>query len=442
MQNKIILIVEDNPKLASLFEQALASDFQIAIACSLKDARSCDFIPDGMLLDMQLPDGEGIELIEEFRRKNPTCAIVVATAHGTIPKAVEAVRLGALDFLEKPVDLDALLERFKSYLQADWNGEVIAISEKMKATLEQASKVAAFPFCVLLTGETGTGKEVLARFIHAHSGRKDFIAFNCANLTAELADSMLFGHLKGSFTGASEAKEGLVKAADNGTLFLDEVGELPIGLQPKLLRFLDTGHYLPIGATQEQVSRARVIVATNRDLKAEIKAGRFREDLFFRISTVPIHIPALRERREDILALAKKHLKELTPVLGYTSKLSNEALELLFAYDFPGNVRELFHLLDRAAVLGQREITINVIEPFLDIQKGFTASDDAEQKDEESSSNDAGLLEKSQRQASEMEKELITSTLQDVRGNKAEAARRLKISYKTLLNKLKRFGMM
>ncbi len=438
MQKKTILIVEDNPKLASLFDQALASDFQIAIAGSLREARACGITPDGMLLDVQLPDGEGIELIEEFRRKKPACAIIVATAHGTIPKAVEAVRLGALDFLEKPVDLDALLERFKSYLQSAWDGEVIAISETMKAVMGQATKVAAFPFCVLLTGETGAGKEVIAHFIHSQSGRKDFVAFNCANLTSELADSMLFGHLKGSFTGAVETRDGLVRAADNGTLFLDEVGELPLGLQPKLLRFLDTGNYLPIGATQEQVSRARVVVATNRDLKAEIRAGRFREDLYFRISTVPIHIPALRDRKEDILPLVKKHLKELTPVLGYTSRLSKETAELFLHYDFPGNVRELFHLLDRAAVLGQQEISVDVIEPFLDIQRDVSTSEDAE----EDSLCSASLLEKSQKQASEMEKELITATLQDVGGNKAAAARRLKISYKTLLNKLKRFGMM
>jgi two-component system response regulator AtoC len=423
-----ILIVEDNRKLASLFQEALGDEYYTHLAFNLKQAKACLEGIHGLLLDLQLPDGKGLSLIKPARRINPSCVIIVVTAYGTIQKAVEALKLGATDFMEKPVDLEALVQRFQNLLPLQIIKDLVAESSKMVEILQTADRVASTPFPVLITGETGTGKEILARYIHQHSGRGKFIGLNCASVPQELADSMLFGHLKGSFTGAIENRKGLISVAEGGTLFLDEIGELPLSLQPKLLRFLDSGCYLPLGSSQESGSDARIIAATNKDLKKAVKKGLFREDLLFRLSTFPIHIASLRERKDDIIPLVNYHLERIEQLLDQSVCISDSARELLLRYHFPGNVRELFNLLDRTALLTGGNITDGSLRSFL---SPFP-------EDEPVPGN---FWSESRSHVLKRERELINEALAATGGNKAAAARALKVSYKTLLNKTKKLGL-
>ena len=424
-----ILIVEDNRKLAGLFSEALSERFSTQTAFSLKEALNTDGRFGGYLLDLQLPDGEGLELIPEIKRNNPRAIIIVATAYGTVQKAVDALKLGAADFLEKPVDLEAVLGRFCDLLPFSKSDAPVAASAEMAEILKSAEQIAGTPFPVLITGDTGTGKEILARFIHDSSGREKLISVNCASLPEDLADSLLFGHMKGSFTGASSQSKGLVEAADNGTLFLDEVGEMPLSVQAKLLRFLDTGTFLPVGSSAEKKSSVRLIAATNRDLDGFIREGRFREDLYFRLCTFPINIPVLKNRPEDIEPLAMKHLDKLRSLLGREVTIEREAIERLRHYHFPGNVRELFNMLDRAAVTGRFRITPEDLTPYL-----------LPEKSRETAAK-GNFWSETRSQTMEREKELIVEALDKARWNKAAAARDLKISYKTLLNKMKKLGL-
>ncbi len=326
------------------------------------------------------------------------------------------------------MDLEALVQRFQNLFPLQGIKDLVAESAKMVDVLQMADRVASTPFPVLITGETGTGKDVLARYIHQHSGRKKFIGLNCASVPQELADSILFGHLKGSFTGATETRKGLLSAAEGGTLFLDEIGELPLSLQPKFLRFLDSGCYLPLGSSQESKSDARIIAATNKDLKKAVKEGSFRKDLHFRLTTFPIHIPSLRERKDDIIPLVNHHLERVEQMLGRRVCLSDSAKELLLKYHFPGNVRELFNLLDRTALLTGGDITDGSLRSFL-----------SPPPEDEPVPGD--FWSESRGHVLKREKELIDAALAATGGNKAAAARALKVSYKTLLNKMKKLGL-
>ncbi len=427
-----ILVVEDNRKLADLFKEALEDHFEVRIARTLRQARACLLGCSGVLLDLQLPDGDGLSLMGEVKRLCPGCAVIVVTAYGTVQRAVEALRMGASDFFEKPVDLDELCRRFLDLLYPACEDEqFVANSLAMQEVIRLSKQVASTPFPVLIFGPTGSGKEVVARYIHKMSGRKSFVSINCATVPRDLADSLLFGHLKGSFTGASETRQGLVAAADQGTLFLDEIGEMPLSLQPKLLRFLDSGEYLPLGGSQPQRSNARIIAATNRDLKKEISQDRFREDLFFRLATFPIRVPALSERKEEISALCRFHLKRLSQTLERPIEISPGAIRLLEQYPFPGNVRELFNILDQGAVLSQAVITEEVVKGIL--KQGQMI------RDKEGGNGD--FWHETRAQAEKREKEMILAALAAAGGNKAAAARALKVSYKTLLNKMKKFGI-
>ncbi|NDY42833.1 sigma-54-dependent Fis family transcriptional regulator [Dissulfurirhabdus thermomarina] len=423
-----ILIVEDNRKLAALFAEALAGRFETEVAGTLREgARRLDRC-DALLLDLQLPDGDGLSLIPEARRRRPGLPIIVATAYGTVQKAVEALRLGAQDFLEKPVDLTALARRFADAL-APGPGGIVAESPAMRRAMELAGRVAGTAFPVLILGETGTGKEVIARHIHTRSGRAPLVTLNCASLPSELAESLLFGHVRGAFTGAVEAKEGLVAAARGGTLFLDEIGDLPLPLQPKLLRFLDEGTFLPLGSTEARTSDARVIAATNKDLRREAAEGRFREDLLFRLMAFPLELEPLRRRPEDILPLARHRLAHLRQSLGTPVELADEAADLLRTYTYPGNVRELFNLLDRAALLSGGRIQADDLLPLMEAPPA--APPEAGE----------GLRAAGEAERERRERELILEALRASGGNKAAAARALKVSYKTLLNKMKRLGL-
>ncbi len=333
--------------------------------------------------------------------------------------------MGAADFMEKPVDLDVLTQRFDELLRGT-SSDLVAESDAMRSILGLAAQVASTPFPVLITGETGTGKEVVARYIHKVSGRDPFVPLNCANVPAELADSLLFGHLKGSFTGAIEDKRGLVRAASGGTLFLDEIGEMPLELQAKMLRFLDSGAFMPLGGGREQKSSARVVAATNRDLSNLAEDGDFRRDLYYRLNSFPIHIPPLRKRKSDIAPLAIYHCNHLSRVLGREVEPTEEALEALVSYDYPGNVRELFNILDRAAVVANGPLGRGDVERFLSFPQ------------RSSRAGGSGLKSEAQAVVDAREREVIVKALEEAGGNKAEAARRLQISYKTLFNKMKK----
>jgi len=427
-----ILIVEDNKKLARLFQEALEEKFNTMIAHSISDARRHLKWAQGVLLDLQLPDGEGISLIEPSKAINPDCAILVVTAYGTVQKAIESIRLGASDFLEKPVDLDLLVEKFDQLIVSSLSSnDLVYSSESMDQLVQMAKKVAKTPFPVLINGETGSGKDVLAKYIHRLSGRKSFIALNCASIPSELADSILFGHIKGSFTGAHESRKGMVAVADGGTLFLDEIGDLPKDLQPKLLRFLDSGTFISLGSSKEEKSNVRIIAATNKDLKIMVSEGNFREDLYFRLATFPLELPPLRERIEDIEKLTEHHIKALEKILGHPVEIDKTAVKLLKAYHFPGNVRELFNILDRAAVLGRGKISSEEIK-FLTLRPKIEKATGKDESD---------FWSESKAEAQRREKEMILEALAASGGNKAAAARSLKVSYKTLLNKMKRLGI-
>ncbi|UKL13170.1 sigma-54-dependent transcriptional regulator [Dissulfurimicrobium hydrothermale] len=427
---KNILIVEDNKRLAELFAQALSERFNTKTVCTFKEAEKTAFNEiHGALLDIQLPDGDGLGLIRPIKAGNPSCIVIVVTAYGTIQKAVEAIRLGATDFLEKPVDIEAMCRLFAEHIPLEDQLNIIAASHQMKEVLKTAELAAPTMLPVLITGETGTGKDMLARFIHRESGRAGFIAINCANLTPELADSLLFGHIKGSFTGANETRQGLIANANNGTLFLDEIGDLPPAVQPKFLRFLDSGLYMPIGASIEHRSNTRVIAATNRELNRE---SGFREDLFYRLSSLPIHVPPLRERPDDIIPLACLRIQEIERMSGGRITIERDAEALLLQYDYPGNVRELFNIIDRASVFTKGNITAESLKLLL------MRRDDQQEKRSEGKD---GLWSETKKETLKKEKRLIQTALEATGGNKAAAARMLKISYKTLLNRLKQFGL-
>lgn len=431
---KTILIVEDSEKLAELFEEALSPAYNTLKAMDIKTAEKAlkHHRPDAVLLDMQLPDGSGLELISTAKRERPDCVIIVATAYGSIQLAVEAMRLGAADFLEKPVDMEALPRIFAKHLALFEEDELVFASRAMEEVVDTAGRIAPLPFPVLITGETGVGKDMLARFLHRRSGRKEFVALNCANLTHELADSILFGHIKGSFTGATETKEGLVARADKGTLFLDELCELPAQIQAKLLRFLDSGCYLPLGGSRELKSDARIIAATNQDPQAAVKNGRMRQDLYYRLAVMTLEIPPLRRRPEDIQPLTELRLRYLQRILGRCVNLSKKACDLLAAYSFPGNVRELFNLLDRAAAMSQGEITAEFLVNYIEKDESDGSSRPSRALSEPT------LFSQTRKTAEDQEKRLIQEALSATRYNKAAAARLLGVSYKTLLNKLKR----
>lgn len=430
---KKILIVEDDKRLLELFKEALGPLFSIAAASNISEANALTDTFDGMLLDLKLPDGEGIDIITPALKKNPFCIIIVVTAHGSVKKAVEAIQLGAIDFMEKPVDLVGLKKRFESNILKDKKtSQIISASPVIQHVQELCLKVAKTDLTVLLAGETGAGKEVFANFIHQKSSRKHLVSINCASLPKEIAESVLFGHVKGAFTGALGDKKGLVEAADKGTLFLDEIGDMPEYLQPNLLRFLDSGKFRKVGATQLEECDVRIIAATNQDLEKFVKEGRFRQDLFFRLNTFPIHIPPLRERPEDILPLANLRMAYMAEYLGRDLHMNNNARNLLKTCQFPGNVRELFNIIDRAAVLSKGTITENILNTLVrQKQAGSTTM----------AAYETGLFEELDVISKGHEQERIINSLKKTGGNKAAAARDLNVSYKTLLNKMKKLGI-
>ena len=366
-----ILLVDDDPGLLRLLSIRLrAEDYDVEAVESAHKALAVlhRFRPDLVITDLKMDKMDGIGLLKELQSKSPGLRVVIITAHGTIPDAVTATQSGAFGFLTKPIDKDELMETVEramkvsgsvSDVEDDWASEIITRNQKLKEILAQAKMVAATDARVLITGQSGTGKELLAKAIHRASPRRDkpFVAINCSAMAEDLLESELFGHVKGAFTGATRDHDGLFQAAEGGTLLLDEIGDMPMRLQVKLLRVLQEQQVRPVGSTDAIQVDVRVISATHRDLQGMMAEGTFREDLYYRLNVVNINLPGLDERREDIPLLVSHFLQEVAREGGQERKVyAPEAVELLVTAEWPGNIRQLYNIVRQNVALSRSPV--------------------------------------------------------------------------------------
>lgn len=402
--------------------------------------------PDVVLCDVFLPDGNGVDLVSSVKKTAPNVEIILLTAHGNIPDGVQAIKNGAFDYITKGDDnnkiiplvsravekarMNVRLEKLEKKVGHTYSFDsVLGDSKALKDAVSLARKVSGTDVPVLLTGETGTGKEVFAQAIHYNSKRakQNFVAVNCSSFSKELLESEMFGHKAGSFTGALKDKKGLFEEADNGTIFLDEIGEMAFELQAKLLRILETGEYIKIGDTKPTRVNVRVVAATNRNLPEEITAGRFREDLFYRLSVFQIHLPPLRERAGDVRILAKAFVKDFSVRLARpVTEITPAFLEALEQQPWKGNIRELRNVIERSLIVCESE-RLDVADLPLDIQNTHYVQSDE---------TTPGSFE-----LSAMERRHIARVLEYTKGNKTEAARLLKIGLTTLYRKIEEYGI-
>ncbi len=443
----VILIEDDQSLRDSLLEYIQGKGFQVVGAKDAEEAFSLlDAETEVVLSDLKLPGASGFDVLREVRRKNPRTEVIIITGYGSIDSAVAAMREGAYNYLTKPVNPTVLIrfleeltrrrrledevEHLRRQLDEQYGFEnLIGRSPLIRRVFEIIRQVAPTRTTVLITGESGTGKELVARALHQNSKRRDgpFVAINCAALPQTLIESELFGHERGAFTGAVQRKRGLLHAADGGTLFIDEVGEVDLPVQAKLLRVIESRQVTPLGSTKEELVDIRILTATNKDLDERVKNGSFREDLFYRLKVVTIQLPPLRDRREDVPLLAQAFLKqviadnELPP-----RRISTEVLSRLTAYDWPGNVRELRNVIEGAAVLSKAEdIQLSDLPPPLVelpvrgvqglFQVGMTMD--------------------------ELERLAMLETLRNALGNRTKAAGMLGISLRTLQRKIKQYRL-
>lgn len=441
-----ILIVEDKTSFADVLKVAL-EDSGFTTICvksgreAIQNFRRERF--DLVLLDLRLPDIDGIDILRELKNIDNDAKFIIMTAFGTIERAVEAMKLGACDFLTKPFEMDQLILTVRKVIQERRTQyenillkemvqhiqgfpQIVGISDTIKKSIEMLQKVASSETTVLLLGESGTGKELFARACHSLSPRKEkpFVTINCGAIPGQLLENELFGSEKGAFTGAHTRKIGKFELAHKGTIFLDEVGDLGLDLQAKLLRVLQEKTFERLGATTSIKVDVRIIAATNKDLSVLVKENKFREDLFYRLSVFPITIPPLRQRKEDIPLLVEHFLKKLKS----NKKISASALEKLKSYDWPGNIRELENTIERANIIATLKIEPEHILLPSQTERTFVFS--VAEMDLKSAANYGRAM---------AESELIKKTLEQTGGNKSEAARRLHVSYKTLLNRIARY---
>jgi two-component system response regulator GlrR len=360
-----ILVVDDDPSLLRLLDIRLqAAGYSVETAASGGAALSCleRAVPDAVITDLKMDGMDGLDLLRALQQRHPGLPVLLLTAHGTIPDAVTATQRGAVAFLTKPVDREELLQELERALGVaahagaaeDWRSEIVTRSPRMEELLEQARRVAATGTSVLIRGDSGTGKELLARAIHRASPRRDgpFIAINCGAMPEGLLESELMGHERGAFTGAQQANTGLIRSADGGTLLLDEIGDMPLALQVKLLRVLQERRVRPVGGTRDFAVDVRILSATHRDLGDAIAAGSFREDLFYRLNVIDLRIPPLCERPEDIPLLVYRRLQALAQRDGTRAPVyAPEAMELMAAAQWPGNVRQLDNAVEQHVAL-------------------------------------------------------------------------------------------
>jgi len=437
MSKPLALIIDDEPDIRELLEITLKRmNVHSRCAVDLNEARALLGSErfDLCLTDIKLPDGNGIEFVSYIQQHYPRIPIAVITAHGNMESAIQALKAGAFDFITKPVDLTVLRALVNSALrlsdpEAEPASDLIGDSEAMRRTRATVAKLARSQAPIYVSGESGTGKELVARMIHKQGPRagKPFAPVNCGAIPPDLMESEFFGHKKGSFTGAVSDKDGLFQAAQGGTLFLDEVGELPLHMQVKLLRAIQEKSIRPVGAQKELPVDVRILSATHKDLATLVAKGEFRQDLFYRINVIELHVPPLRERPEDIPLLVDYILTKLANEASVNlPRLAPEALQALAAYRFPGNVRELENILERAMTLCESRL----------IKQSDLQLPQAAGADEESESG--GALEPYLEQ---VEKDKIMAALEQTRWNKTAAAKVLGISFGALRYRLQKLGL-
>jgi DNA-binding NtrC family response regulator len=444
-----LLIVDDEVELMSALKETLGSqDYDVVGVTSGKDALKAlvDQPCDLLLTDLMMPEMDGIQLLRKAGEIDPNLVCIIMTGQGTIQTAVEAMKLGAFDYVLKPFKLQTMLPilaramevlrlRLENVRLRQWveqlsfespRYQLVGASPVMKRIVELIEKVAPSDATVLVRGASGTGKELVARALHYNSSRHDrpLVTVNCAALQENLLESELFGHEKGAFTGAVQTKEGLIEVAEGGTLFIDEVAEMPPGMQAKLLRVLEDGSFRRVGGTQEHHANVRVIAATNKPLEDEQQAGRFREDLFYRLNVITIPLPPLRERREDIPLLID-HFLSTRQIGSQRTRVGPEAMDALMRYDWPGNVRELANVLERAQILAEEHLI--TLDDLPDNLASLPVS-----------APPAGA---SPLHLREIERRHVLDVLQREKGNKVHAARTLGISRRALYRLIEKYHL-
>jgi two-component system response regulator PilR (NtrC family) len=443
MAKPVVLVVDDEPDIRDLLAMTLERmDLDSKTCENLTSARECLTAGgiDLCLTDMRLPDGDGLELVEWMQVKTPGVPVAVITAHGNVETAVRGLKLGAFDFVSKPVQITDLRKMVNTALrlagkelQGKKDGRLIGDSTAMDKVREMIARVARSQAPVHIFGESGTGKELVARLIHDSGPRSEqpFVPVNCGAIPTELMESELFGHRRGSFTGAVEDKEGLIRSAEGGTLLLDEIGDLPLHMQVKLLRVIQERAVRPVGETREMPIDVRILSASHRELGELVAEGKFREDLFYRINVIDLKVPPLRERDADTLQLAEHLLAGLGSRMGMEKpEMSPEACRKLASHDFPGNVRELENVLERAVTL---------------CNKGRIEADDIEIRVDQTAAIRLPGLDSSgaplESQLEDIEREAIVQALEQTRYNKTAAAKLLGISFRALRYRIKKLGL-
>jgi two-component system, NtrC family, response regulator PilR len=439
MNKQSVLVIDDEPDIRELLEITLmrmnldvksAEDY--TSATRILTEHHFDFC----LTDMKLPDGDGISLVEHIQQHYPNMPVAVITAHGNMELAIKAMKAGAYDFVSKPVSLDKLRNLIEKGVQtsatpdsvetSQTRYQIIGESSQIQKLRETIKKFARSQAPVFIEGDSGTGKELVARQIHAHSARNQypFIAVNCGAIPGELMESELFGHLKGSFTGAIQDNPGLFRAAEGGTLFLDEIADLPLAMQVKLLRVIQEKSIRPVGAQQEISIDVRIISASHKNLQQLVAAGEFRQDLYYRINVIGIKVPALKDRIEDVALLAQHILAQIGHENGTQYKLGKTALQAFQHYSFPGNVRELENILERACALSESN---EIDEQDLQLPQHSAVEDSR-----------GGLLAKT----SELEANALERALIENKWNQSAAARQLGITLRQLRYRCEKLGLL
>ncbi|MCK9375525.1 MAG: sigma-54 dependent transcriptional regulator [Syntrophobacterales bacterium] len=450
-----LLVVDDEPQILQVVSGILRDEgFEVVSAPDGETALKLvgEAAPDLVLLDISLPGIDGLEVLQELKRRFPSLPVVMISAYGSVENAVKATRLGAYDFIEKPPHADKILLTVRNGLelarlseenrrlrqQAAPEREIIGKSEAMRKLKETLTLVAPTNASVLITGENGTGKELVARALHAYSRRshRPFVEVNCAAIPEDLIESELFGHEKGAFTGATERYRGKFDLAHEGTLFLDEIGDMSLKTQAKILRILEEQRFERVGGQRSIQVDVRVVAATNKNLEEEIARGAFREDLYHRINVIPLIVPPLRERREDIPLLAARFLKDLARENDAPAKtFSPEALEALASQPWPGNVRELKNFVWRVAILSPKPVIVMSDLPF-------TAPEKAQDEGGEAEFIDPFLQVPSFREARALfERQFLRRKLAECRGNVSLLAEKIGLERSHLYRKLKAYGL-
>ncbi len=434
MSRPIALLIDDEPDICELLTLTLArmdvaseSAANVGAAKALLGEKQFDLC----LTDMRLPDGDGLELVEWMQIHAPDVPVAVITAHGNVETAVQALKLGAFDFISKPLDLNNLRNIVENALRVDAasdddHSQLLGDSSVMHELRDLVDRVARSQAPVHISGESGTGKELVARLIHDSGprGGGPFVPVNCGAIPAELMESEFFGHRKGSFTGAVSNKTGLIQSADDGTLFLDEIADLPLAMQVKLLRVIQEKTVRPVGAAAEETVNARILSATHKNLSDMVAAGEFREDLYYRINVIELHVPALRDRGDDVIILAKHIMKRLSA----STVMGQGARHALMSYAFPGNVRELENMLERAVTL---------------CSSGTISESDLHMRTQSPTETNPALTTNTNLgdQVEDVQRQAIVDALEKTRYNKTAAAKLLGLSFRQLRYRIKKLGI-